>query len=381
MNQYEEYDADDFLNDESFREWVLGSRKPEDALWTNWLAAHPEKRSIVDRARNILLALEPLPAATALSDAELTEMAKKIQHKIAANKPLTSPFRFIRSTWFRAAAALVIVCGALFLFNGSNSERDKLFALAENATVPAAGASVTVQGRTAKHREPKAKSGSKTFRRNGFTTLLVGAAQRTGVTLPDGTRVWLNSGSRLIYPVRFSGKTREVYLEGDGYFDVTHHPAQPFYVHAKNMNISVLGTEFYMSTDATGKANYAVLVRGSIAFSAGKWLNKISEKLVSGQQINYNPETSRFAISEVPTAEFESWKEGFVNLRSESLAGIIKRIEKYYNLAVDTNGLDLSQETFSGRLDFQQNADDVIRFLCEGTPYRYNEEERRLERR
>jgi transmembrane sensor len=216
---------------------------------------------------------------------------------------------------------------------------------------------------------------------NDFNTLAVGEGQRSVVKLPDGTKVWLNSGSRLIYPVAFSGDTREVYLEGEAYFDVRHDKQHPFHVHANKMDIKVLGTEFYVSSSAHSDRNYAVLVEGSIAFSTGSWLNKIERQLVPGQRINYDLKENKLLISEVKTAEFKSWKEGFVDVNSESLDLIVQRIAKYYNIEISTGQLDLSNEKFSGRLDFQLSADDVLNILCAGTPYVYNGVERRLELR
>ncbi len=214
---------------------------------------------------------------------------------------------------------------------------------------------------------------------NDFNTLVVGDGNRSAINLPDGTKVWLNSGSKLIYPVTFTKSKREVYLEGEAYFDVTHNKEWPFFVRAKNLDIKVLGTEFYVSSNKDSKENYAVLVNGSIAFSTGNWLNKIERTLVPGERINFNPQNKELSILAVKTEEFKSWKEGYVNVASESLDVIAQRVAKYYNIEISTAGLDLSQEKFTGRLDFQKSADDVLDILCYGTPYLYNSTERRLE--
>ncbi|PST83926.1 hypothetical protein C7T94_04060 [Pedobacter yulinensis] len=382
MDKYDQYELDDFLNDESFRFWVMGWDKAAEAHWDAWADSHPEKRTMMNRARNILLSLEALPAVAPLTDEEVEEIGRNTRQWLAAQPQQQPVKKLVHQRWFRLAAALILICSLLFLYRSETGDREKLFDLAAAEIPPSETGLPAGQtaGRAARKQVP-ASPERKVHNKDGFTTLVIGAAQRSAVTLSDGTRVWLNSGSKLIYPVRFSAGSREVYLEGDAYFDVAHNPARPFRVHAKNMNIQVLGTEFYVSANSSARPNYAVLVRGSIAFSAGSWLNRIEQRLTSGQQIDYNPETSKFSVTEVGTAEFESWKNGFVNLKSESLADIIRRIEKYYNLSISTNGLDLSGETFSGRLDFQNSADDVVRFLCEGTPYTYNEAERRLERR
>ena len=216
---------------------------------------------------------------------------------------------------------------------------------------------------------------------NDFNTLVVGDGQRSAIILPDSTRVWLNSGSRLIFPVKFDAGSREVYLEGQAYFDVSHDEMRPFTVRAKDMNIRVLGTEFYVSSDAARKSNYAVLVSGSINFSTGGWLNKMERTLVPGEKINYNPEDDELEISTIKTADIQSWKEGYLDVKSESLDMIVQRIGIYYNMEISTEGIDLSEEKFTGKLVFQRSATDVIDLLCNGTQYYYDSEERRIERR
>ncbi|ETZ21505.1 FecR family protein [Pedobacter sp. V48] len=213
---------------------------------------------------------------------------------------------------------------------------------------------------------------------NDFNTLVVGNDQRSVIHLPDGTKVWLNSGSKLIYPTSFAKDSREVYLEGEAYFDVAHNKEWPFYVRAKNMNIKVLGTEFYVSSNLNSNSNYAVLVRGSIVFSTGSWLSKAERKLVPGEQISYDLVANKLLISQVKTDDIQSWKEGYIDVNSESLKIIIQRIAKYYNIEINTEGLDLS-ETFSGKLMFQRNAGDVLNnILFDGTSFVYDSTERRI---
>ncbi|TCC87888.1 FecR family protein [Pedobacter hiemivivus] len=296
----------------------------------------------------------------------------------SVNKPFLSSWKL----YLQVAAILFIVSGIGIWLYQQNTPTHKLLDFAATQVGKKSG---TDQHQTLKPNTDASASSDHEAENitttNDFNTLVVGNGQRSVIKLPDGTKVWLNSDSRLIYPVAFSGDTREVYLEGEAYFDVSHDKKHPFYVHANKMDIKVLGTEFYVSSSANSDRNYAVLVAGSIAFSTGSWLNKIERQLVPGQRINYDLKENKLLISEVKTAEFQSWKEGFVDVNSESLDLIIQRIAKYYNIEISTQQLDLSNEKFSGRLDFQRSADDVLNILCAGTPYVYNGVERRLELR
>ena len=95
--------------------------------------------------------------------------------------------------------------------------------------------------------------------------IVVPFGRRHSITLSDGTRVQLNSGSRLIFPAGFSGKNREVYLKGEGYFEVFKNPNQPFIVKTNVMDIKVLGTIFNISAYEDEQNAYAVLVEGKVA--------------------------------------------------------------------------------------------------------------------
>lgn len=309
---------------------------------------------------------------TALEAAGLWE---RIQHEAAIK-----PKRYHWKLYLQAAAILLMVMGLGLWQYQKNTPTHKLLEFAAQ-NVSRKSTLLTEQDlKKQSHAGDTANDEENIITANDFNTLVVGNAQRSVIKLPDGTKVWLNSGSRLIYPVAFSGDSREVYLEGEAYFDVTHDKAHPFYVRAGNMDIKVLGTEFYVSSDVERGHNYAVLVHGSIAFSTGNWLNKVEKKLEPGQQISYDLKANKISISEVKTAEFESWKDGVLYVERESLEVIVQRVARYYHIEISTQGLDLS-ETFSGTLYFQRSADDVLKVLFLGTPYVYNGAERRLELR
>jgi transmembrane sensor len=312
-----------------------------------------------------------------LSSLESAELWNRIKNTTELQRP--------KSNWklyLQIAALLFVISGIATWQYQRNTDTSKLLDFAAQNINKKIIAKQEQEGTPHKHPDRTvavSPDEENIITTNDFNTLVVGDGQRSTIHLPDGTKVWLNSGSKLIYPTSFAKNSREVYLEGEAYFDVTHNKERPFYVRAKNMNIKVLGTEFYVSSNAESKRNYAVLVKGSIAFSTGNWLNKTERKLVPGEQIDFNPEENKLLISHVQTDNVQSWKEGYVNVSSEPLDEIIQRVAKYYHIEISTAGLDLSNEKFSGKLVFQRNADDVLSLLCNGTPYVYNSEERRLE--
>src|SRR5690606_32526777 len=124
-----------------------------------------------------------------------------------------------------------------------------------------------------------------------FNTLIVPYGKRSEISLSDGSKVWLNSGSKLIFPATFEGKNRIVYLEGEGIFKVTHNKSQPFIVKTGNHNIEVLGTLFNVTNYTDENTVSTVLKSGSVQlnFKSNSFLNSDgSIKITPGTLAVYN---------------------------------------------------------------------------------------------
>ena len=134
------------------------------------------------------------------------------------------------------------------------------------------------------------------------------------IELEDGTKVWINSASRLRYPVVFSGDTREVYLEGEAYFEVRRDVERPFIVHSGEQKVTVLGTSFGISCYASEVNNYTTLVSGKVKvdFERGKQ----SFVLEPGMQVAYNKESGIAMERKVDVAE--GWQ---IYFQAEALGG------------------------------------------------------------
>jgi len=312
-----------------------------------------------------------------LSPSEADALWAKIESATTAKKT------FSIKPYLQAAAAVIVVAFGIGFWQYNNHiEAHKLMEFAAQSLTHK---SAIQQQKYATQKQDKTRQQSSNddelITTDAYNTILVGEGRRSAVHLPDGTQVWLNSGSKLIYPKVFEAKTREVYLEGEGYFDVAHDSAHPFFVRTKRMEIKVLGTEFYLSANQNSAKDYAVLVQGSIAFSSGNWLNRVEKKLKPGEQVSIDAKDNHVQVLQVETTAFQSWKAGYLDIKSERLDEIIASVAKYYHVEISTSGIDLSAERFSGRLDLQRSVNDVVDILCMGTPYQYNATERRLELR
>ena len=172
---------------------------------------------------------------------------------------------------------------------------------------------------------PAASHGANTEIRNVLSTPSNATAE---VTLSDGTVVWLNAGSKLVYPETFSGKpTREVQLQGEAYFKVSHDTSHPFIVRANAITTQVLGTEF--NVRAYMQANtHVTLLQGSVLVST----SSASRRIVPGEDAMFLQ--GRLKVHAVDTEAYTAWRQNEFYFDNESLLTIAKEIGKWYNVSV-----------------------------------------------
>jgi transmembrane sensor len=171
------------------------------------------------------------------------------------------------------------------------------------------------------------------------------------ITLPDGTRVWLNAASTLKYPSRFRGNERIVELSGEGFFAVTKSvfrgqkfANQPFKVVSGSQVVEVLGTQFNISNYLEDKETLTTLVEGKVNVSAGLLPDVM---LKPGQQTRLK--NGKLMVNDVNVAPIVAWKSGMFHFREIPFEELMHQIERWYDVDVVYKSR-IPQETFSGRM-------------------------------
>ncbi|WP_170154463.1 FecR family protein [Mangrovibacterium diazotrophicum] len=202
-----------------------------------------------------------------------------------------------------------------------------------------------------------------------YNTLVVPYGKRSHVVLPDQTEVWLNSGSKLTYPVKFGADKREVFLQGEALFDVTHDEQRPFSVLTEQLDVRVLGTSFNVSAYEDDSVVQTVLVRGSVEleYKSKLWGISVNQKMVPGTLAVFDATERSVEQSLVDTDQFTSWKDGYLILENSPLSVIAKKLSRYYNMRISFVDPALEAETFSGYLDLGNSALEVMGIISEIT--------------
>ncbi len=200
-----------------------------------------------------------------------------------------------------------------------------------------------------------------------YNTVIVPYGKRTKITLSDSSSVWLNSGSKLIYPARFAAGIREVYLEGEAIFEVSHNKERPFHVMTPDVDVKVLGTIFDLCAYSDDKTTSTILESGSVEmkYNSNAILSTSKVRMVPGMMAVYNRNEKEVKQTNVNVKLYTSWKDGYIACEKQSLGEIVKKISRYYNVSIQLNDQSLLNETFTGNLDLRNSAIQVLSIIAE----------------
>ncbi len=204
-----------------------------------------------------------------------------------------------------------------------------------------------------------------------FNTLVVPFGKRSKIELSDGSKIWLNSGSKLIFPAKFAIEKREVYLEGEAIFEVAHSKNKPFFVKSKDHEIEVLGTVFNVSNYEDDEAIETVLKTGSIKihYKTEAFLSsKKSVTIKPGIKTSFNKTALTIGEKVVDVDPYFSWRDGIFIFKNDSFTSIMKKLSRYYNISIRIENEDLAKQTFSGYLDVTDNIETVLKTIKETEP-------------
>lgn len=245
MDRYRDFSLGEFVWDKSFRNWVLSPTREDDETWQSWIAANPDKRETVERARQLVLSIRPANAS--LSSPEKRKAVERIVERLETRTP--ENIEKVHLPWYagrlaRIAAMLVLLAGLGWVFWLRHEPK----VIGYDQLVAAANVEM---------RETVNKT-----------------AQPLTISLEDGSRITLDPGSKMSYPAHFtarrgdarrSGARREVFLSGKAFFDIAKDPSKPFFVYANELVTKVLGTSFTVRSYANEQEVSVAVKTGKVA--------------------------------------------------------------------------------------------------------------------
>jgi len=189
-----------------------------------------------------------------------------------------------------------------------------------------------------------------------YNELNVPYGKKIEILLSDGTKVHLNAGSTFRYPVKFlDGKEREVFLNGEAFFDVTKNKENSFIVNVGELDVRVFGTKFNVSSYKEDKSINTVLVEGAVGLynSNDEFNQENGAMLKPGYLGAWDKSAKEISMDKVDTNTYTSWIEGKLIFKDTPFEIIRKKLERHYNVTIINNNIDLDARTYRAKFDIE----------------------------
>jgi len=197
-----------------------------------------------------------------------------------------------------------------------------------------------------------------------FNELEVPRGGEYKVRLADGTLVYLNSATRMKYPVKFDEKERKVYLSGEAYFEVAKDPERPFFVEMEGVEVRVYGTSFNINTHQKGNIQ-TVLVKGSIGV---KVLSSGMESVIRpGQMAEFKQGNTKVDVKDVNVAVYTDWKDGIFRFENQRLEDILAVLSNWYDMNVFYQTVSVKELHFSGYMERYKDVSVILEAITLST--------------
>jgi len=198
--------------------------------------------------------------------------------------------------------------------------------------------------------------------------------EREHIILPDGSEVWLNAGSFMIYEKGFAGTIRSVYLNGEANFSVTSDPDKPFIVKTAYIDVEALGTVFNVQSYADAEISTATLEEGIVRVNPKQ--EDIAPVILSpNQQLIYNRTSKTFTTQLANAAKLSQWKKGFIVFQNSSFDFIVKSLERQFNVRINYKSEKYAERNFTIKFSPDESLDEVLNILKDLVHFKYKKED------
>ncbi len=370
-----------YLENKDFVRWVYAPNPTNSAYWDAYQIANPDETELIQEARIILLQLKSSSQVDAKNvENRFPVILKKIQQK----KRVLELKHYSMHSLKYAAIALVFFAVGYFLLENRYSENllnlNRQFASAsvfngqQSRLILTDGKNVILDEKLSKVtynpngaivlNESDTLKQNLSVAENLVNQLIVPYGKNSSITLSDGTKAFLNAGSRLIFPPSFTGNTREVTLIGEGYFEVAHNPEIPFIVNTTDINVIAVGTAFNVSAYPTESKIDVVLTEGVVNINKKnlKFFNS-TEEMIPSERVQYNKKTGFFKKDLVKTDAFTSWHKGYIDSESIELGDVTQKLERYYDVNIYFGNDEIAKKKISGKLMLNKDLESILQVL------------------
>lgn len=386
---YNTYKADQLLDDDYF---LMSEQHPTPEIRKFWKAQQkrfPELTHEIELARKVMSAFKK-ETTEVLSEEDVDILWNRIQ-KVNRQQDKRKTFSMI-ARWSVAACFAIVIAGG-WLVVKHHTESDKFMSVV--AALPQPDKTATdVQLILSEDKEIviDTKKSHILYDKDGqirvetekstevmednddvsYNQLVVPLGKSSSITFTDGTKIWVNAGTRVVYPAVFAQRQREIYVEGEAYLEVEPDKTRPFIVKTGGMQVRVLGTKFNVNAYADDVVKEVALVSGKVEVLTDK---KEGVLLKPNQLLSYN--NDQIKVKNVDATRYTSWKDGLYQYYHEYLNKVFKNLSRYYGREIIC-GEGVAALTCSGKLDLKNELSDVLDVLKRAAPIEVYETDEKI---
>lgn len=368
----------DFLRDDLFVYWRIHPTKELDAFWKKFIQENEYLKAPFNQA---IEAFEMIRNEQGTFQISGTSALQKLNEKIGERK--RKRWRKIYASSAAAVLLLMLISTLFILHEKSENSEPGISSIGEimnnnNIQLFTGNNVLEIDNNSTLDLSEKKHSAviqnpltQKEIDLNNSQAnkLIVPYGKRSTLILADGSKVHLNSGTKMEFPTLFSGNKREINVEGEIYIEVVKHNNVPFVIHTPHSQITVYGTSFNVSSYAEDKSESVVLVNGSVEVK-----NQNSAVLLQPNEMA-EIENGIILRKQVDVSDYIAWTNDYMQLNKTPLNEVLKRIGRYYNVEFRYGpDMNLHDQTCSGKLFLSDNFDDVLEAFSKMTYLQYDKQ-------
>lgn len=380
---YTNYTAEQLLQDEFFLAYLWHPTENDTRFWDD---IQRDNQKLSDEIACARLLFKSIPYRNVtLPAVDEDDLWKRIINTNQTNKKQRTPLFYYFSAV--ASVTILIVCSLFYYFNsvsGSGlSEIEKVekprAVAGDIQLILANQEELTIEGKESQlqydtkgellvNSEKIVTEPAQVKEKIEYNQLVVPAGKRSSLNLSDGTKIWINANTRVVYPVLFEQDKREIYVDGEIFLDVFPDKNRPFIVKTNKLDINVLGTSFNVSAYEKESQISVVLVTGKVNVNT-----KDKQKTTLKPNEMYNYANGQSDTKTVDVTTYVSWKDGVYTFDNESLSVILDKLSDYYGKKIVTDK-QINATRCSGTLNLREDLMDVLKGLENVVPVLFTEE-------
>lgn len=368
---------DEIIENPLFFKWIYNPTQEIESYWQDFIKKNPHDGALVlefkKKLKKIKIDIDSLTSSEKIKLAY--QISKKLDREDRNRKIRKQFFGLMK---YAAVAILFYFSGAVTYYLYNDDDEPIQYIESEIPNYPTGPRLILSEGNSIALNDGKSTLDYRnkgeivlnedsiihTYEPSKINQLIIPHGSSSKVVLSDGSQVWLNAGSRLVYPSVFNKSSREVTLFGEAYFSIKKNNSKPFIVQTPEIEIQVLGTQFNVSAYSEDNIIQTVLKEGSVAIrKAGTKQSDRDIILKPNQLVSFDKNTQLARIKNVNTDFYTLWTEGLLSFENSDLNRVIKKIERYYDIVIQFENPLLGTMKISGKLDLKQDKEEIFEYI------------------